>query len=125
MTDDEKSRVVRARPPRPAAEPPSQEPAPPSEPPPPRVSLAAGSEQFGRGRLPEGVANALQALGRLKPRDEVAAIAFGDKTVTIEHRYGLVVMVLPDGSRLTGTPEQALELAHLLIGSYGASTPKR
>jgi hypothetical protein len=78
--------------------------------------MAAGSEQFGRGTLPEGVATALQALGRLK-RDEVASIAFGEATVTIEHRYGLVVLVLPDGTRLTGTPEQATELAHVLTGT--------
>jgi hypothetical protein len=119
VSEDEKERrVVRARPPRTTSEPPIN-PQPPAEPRPP---LAAGSEQFGRGTLPEGVASALQALGRLKPRDEAASLAFGKHTVTIEHRYGLVVLVLPDGTRLTGTPEQASELAHVLLG---ALAPKR
>jgi hypothetical protein len=123
VSEDEKERrIVRARPPRPAADQPLGDPQAPAEPPEPRGSLAAGSEQFGRGTLPEGVATALQALGRLKPRDEAASVAFGAASLTIEHRYGLVTLVLPDGTRVTGTPEQAIELAHVLLGSIA---PKR
>jgi hypothetical protein len=115
--DDKERRVVRARPPR-SEPPPSTEPRP-AEPQTPKI-VAAGSGKFGR-TLPPGVESALHALGRLK-RDEVAAVTFGEITITVEHRYGLVVLVLPDGTRATATPEQAEQLAKLLLG---ASTPRR
>lgn len=119
--DDKERRVVRARPPR--SEPPPNSTERPAEPLPdperPKF-IAAGSGKFGR-TLPPGVESALHALGRLK-RDEAATITFGELTLTVEHRYGLVVLVLPDGTRATATPEQAEQLAKVLLGT---STPRR
>ena len=122
MTEDDKERrVVRARPPRnadPTIPPPDRAPEIASSPEPERPKLmATGSGKFGR-TVPEGV---LHALGKLK-RDEVAAVTFGEYTLTVEHRYGLVVLVLPDGTRATATPEQAEELAKVLLAS---TVPRR
>ena len=97
---------MRGRPPR----------KPDSQPP---KTLAAGSEVFGR-TMPSGVASALAALDQLQ-RDETAAVTFGAHSVSVEHRFGLVVLVFPDGTRATGTPEQAAELARLLT----AAQPRR
>jgi hypothetical protein len=102
--DDKERRVVRARPPRnaPAAERPPDKPS----------EFATGSSVFGRG-MPEGVKTAMREM-RAIHRDESASIPFGQHTLTVEQRYGLIVLVLPDGSRATGTPEQAAELARVL-----------
>ena len=109
MTPDDKDRrVVRAR-----------------RPPEPATRLAAGSGEFGR-TLPEGVASALKALEHAhapapaKERDASATIPWGDGAITVEHRYGVVTIGLDDGTRVTGTPEQAEELAKLLLARSAA-----
>lgn len=80
----------------------------------PKQPLAAGSEQFGR-TLPEGVASALRRIEHQKQRDESATVPFGNSALRIEHRYGVVTVTLADGTRVTGTPEQAAELARVLL----------
>jgi hypothetical protein len=106
--DDKDRRVVRAR-----------------RPPESAARFASGSGEFGR-TLPEGVATALEAIKHAhahapaKERDASATIAWGDGAITVEHRYGVVTIGLADGTRVTGTPEQAEELAKLLLARSAA-----
>jgi hypothetical protein len=80
-------------------------------------ALAKGSDSFGR-TMPPGVAEAVARLQRDKDEDDAAAgtLTFGSIQLRIEHHGRDVVLVLPDGTRTTGTPEQARDLAKLLLG---------
>jgi hypothetical protein len=77
---------------------------------PPR--LAAGSDSFGR-TLPSGVAD---EVARLQRDDKAEPATFGAYELHVEHHDGAVVLVFPDGTRAVGSPEEARDLAKLLLG---------
>jgi hypothetical protein len=80
--------------------------------------LATGSARFGRG-LPPGVA---EAIAQLQRDGSAEATIFGEHRLEVEHHDRAVVLVFPDGTRAVGTPEQARDLAKLLLGPM---TPRR
>jgi len=67
--------------------------------------------------LRAGAAPSPRPAGTIPPREGIGVVRFGNQTVRVEYEGAVVHLVLPDGSRLTGTDDEACELGALLLGS--------
>jgi hypothetical protein len=76
------------------------------------------SENDGDERGPQRFRRRVTPLPRRLPVDgpAVGSVIFGDVELRIEHHARTVVLVFADGTRAFGTPEQARDLAKLLLG---------